>query len=126
MFLVENGFISLRNESQPLRVHPKACDGESILLDNGNVEVRFLCNRDLLRGSSLPIDAGTSALLGVQPGGTRVYTNEDLAIIVTWSKYQQKPRVSTLRNLAQSLGAQRSNVLCIDFDVRGQSFDAHI
>ena len=126
VFLVENGFISLRKESQPLRVHPKVFDGESILLDNGNVEVRFLCNRDLLRGSSLPIDSGTSALLGVQPGGTRAYTNEDLAIIVIWSKYQQKPRVSTLRNLAQSLGAQRSNVLYISFDVSEQSFDAHI
>lgn len=126
VFLVENGFISLRKESQPLRVHPKVFDGESILLDNGKVEVRFLCNRDLLRGSSLPIDPGTSALLGVQPGGTRVFMKQDLAITISWSKYQQKPRVSTLRNLAQSLGAHRSNVLCISFDVSETSFDAHI
>ena len=126
VFLVENGFISLRKESQPLRVHPKAVDGESILLDNARVEVRFLCNRDLLRGSSLPIDPGTSALLGVQPGSAGVYTKQNLAVTVHWSKYQQMPRISTLRSVAQSLGAQRSNVLCISFDVGEQTFDAYI
>lgn len=126
VFLVENGFISLRKESQPLRVHPKAVDGESILLDNGKVVVNFLCNRDLLRGSSLPIDPGTSALLGVQPGSTNHFNKQDLTITVSWNKYQQMPRVSTLRNLAQSLGAQRSNVLFVSFDVGEHTFEAHV
>jgi len=126
VFLVENGFISLRKESQPLRVHPKAVDGESILLDSGKIVVNFLCNRDLLRGSSLPIDPGTSALLGVQPGSTSLFKKQDLTITVSWNKYQQNPRVSTLRNLAQSLGAQRSNVLCISFDVGEHTFEAQI
>lgn len=126
IFLLENGFISLRKENQPLRIHPASVDGESVIMDDGRVEVQFLCNRELLRGSGLSIAPGTAALLGVQPSDSAIFLNGELSITILWGPYQMKPRVSTLRLLATALGAQRSNIIRIRFDLVDSSFTAFI
>ena len=95
-------------------------------MDDGRVEVQFLCNRELLRGSGLSIAPGTAALLGVQPSDSAVFSNGELSITILWGPYQMKPRVSTLRLLATALSAQRSNIMRIRFNLVVSSFTAFI
>jgi hypothetical protein len=115
VFLVENGFVSVRDSSSSLRVFPKEVEGESRIVASGEIELRFLCDKELLRGSGISLGPGTSALLGVQPGGSRTYLFGEHEIEISWSKYSMNPRISSLRNIAQFLNATRSNMLRIIF-----------
>jgi hypothetical protein len=121
LFFVENGFISLRDESNRVREFPREVDGESRIVAPGEIELRFLCDKELLRGSGISIGAGTAALLGVQPGESKTYSFGENEIEVSWSIYSMSPRISSLRSIAIALNALRSNVLRIRFDVTSLS-----
>jgi hypothetical protein len=115
IFCVENGFISIRGSSNMLREFPREVDGESWIIASGEIELRFLCDKELLRGSGMSIGAGTAALLGVQPGAHKTYLLGEHEIEVSWSVYSMNPRISSLRNIAIALNAERSNVLRLRF-----------
>lgn len=119
MFVTSNGWVRRR---PPERYIEAAVDPEDDPLcgqdDEGRWSIAFAVDHDLLRGSGLSVSPGFAGVLGCPPGGSaEVLDDHGLPVTITWSERgTSAPAISSLRPIAEALGAADGQQLTLAWD----------
>jgi hypothetical protein len=128
-FVVEEGIVRLRSESEAYQVDRTAVDERGCFLLNEDLCLwRTVVDGQLLRGSGRSIPTGLGAWLGVLPGRRLDIQFRDGRVVqVTWpDRSIIGPSIGSLRTLATGLGACEGDSLLIRFDRRHGTADISV
>lgn len=117
MFVIENGWIRLRHESEPFEIDQdlSACRGVFIPA-HGRLSVLLPIDPEVLRGSGRPLPGAVAAALGVTPGHPRSFASEAAPVAVTWPVTAGLgPSLGSVRQLAEAVGARDGERLRLEF-----------
>jgi hypothetical protein len=128
MFVVENGFIRLREPHEQFQVHM------DIRLAKGVFKIEERClaifleiDENLLRGSGQPIPHGIGGILALEPGSKTTYTSQFGEVVLSWPMTGWNgPSLGSVRNCAQGLGGALGDHLRLIFDSRSLTVASHI
>lgn len=119
MFITSNGWVRRRPPEQYIEA---AIDPEDDPLcwkdDQGRWAIAFAVDHDLLRGSGLSVSPGFAGVVGCPPGGSaEVLDDHGLPVTITWSERgTSAPAISSLRPIAEALGATDSQRITLAWD----------
>lgn len=124
-FIVENGTVRRRHDSDPLPAQPHWNTARGTFQRGNTIRLALPVTKEMLRGSGVSILAPAAAGVGVQPGQERIFGSTAGDVAMVWPmRSTNGPRVSTVRALAKSHGAQIGDTLVLIFDTAKDTLTA--
>lgn len=113
MFRRDGHVLYLRTNDHPYTVRT---DIESAIgayeLDKDLLSIRFLVDREILRGSGTSLHEAIAGWLGLRPGETLTLRSDDRSLEVKWRPWSA-PGISSVRPIALALGAKEGDGLIL-------------
>ncbi|MGQ0680562.1 MAG: hypothetical protein ACT4OM_13085 [Actinomycetota bacterium] len=116
MFVIEDGWVRLRTLDEPYAPRTELSRCRGVFRTSGGVNVLFLIDGDVTRGSGRPFPDAAAVLLGVTPGNRREFEHDSGAIVISWPVTAGLgPTVGSTRKLAEAAGAVEGDYVRLAF-----------
>ena len=118
-FVNDNGIVRLRTTDEPVDAGRSIEFTSSCLRNAHSWTWRIQVDKELLRGSGLPIPRGLATEIGLEPNDTKVFSTKSESVTFRWKGLN--PTVSTLKRFCSEFGLDINDYLFLNFDFQNLS-----